>query len=89
MSRLANKVAIITGAAMGQGAAEAYLFAQEGAKVIAADVCEKELAEIVEKINRDFPGAAVGVKLDVSSEEDWQAALKVCQIGRASCRERV
>ena len=78
MSRLANKVAIITGAAMGQGAAEAYLFAQEGAKVIAADVCEKELAEIVEKINRDFPGAAVGVKLDVSSEEDWQAALKVC-----------
>ena len=65
MSRLANKVAIITGAAMGQGAAEAYLFAQEGAKVIAADVCEKELAEIVEKINRDFPGAAVGVKLDV------------------------
>lgn len=32
MKRLENKVAIITGAAMGQGAAEAYLFAKEGAK---------------------------------------------------------
>ena len=31
MNRLENKVAIITGAAMGQGAAEAYLFAKEGA----------------------------------------------------------
>ena len=40
MNRLENKVAIITGAAMGQGAAEAYLFAKEGAKVVATDMCE-------------------------------------------------
>ena len=36
--RLENKVAIITGAAKGLGAAMAQLFAREGAKVIAADM---------------------------------------------------
>ena len=47
MNRLENKVAIITGAAMGQGAAEAYLFAKEGAKVVATDMCEDILRETV------------------------------------------
>lgn len=78
MNRLVNKVAIITGAAMGQGAAEAYLFAKEGAKVVAGDVCDKELAEVVANIDKEFPGSAAGVHLDVSREEDWQEALKVC-----------
>uniref|UniRef100_UPI0018A89CDE SDR family NAD(P)-dependent oxidoreductase n=1 Tax=Faecalibacillus faecis TaxID=1982628 RepID=UPI0018A89CDE len=54
MNRLENKVAIITGAAMGQGAAEAYLFAKEGAKVVATDMCEDILRETVQKINEDF-----------------------------------
>ncbi|MEE3166346.1 MAG: SDR family NAD(P)-dependent oxidoreductase, partial [Chloroflexota bacterium] len=40
--RLKGKVALITGAARGQGAAEARLFAQEGAKVILADVTDQE-----------------------------------------------
>ena len=46
MARLANKVAIITGAASGQGAEEARLFAREGAKVVATDV-QFELLESV------------------------------------------
>ena len=40
--RLQDKVAIVTGGASGMGAATAYLFAREGAKVIVADVLEEE-----------------------------------------------
>lgn len=76
MKRLENKVAIITGAAMGQGAAEAYLFAKEGAKVVAADMAEDALKETVDVINADFPGMALGVHLDVASEENWQQVVK-------------
>ena len=49
MNRLENKVAIITGAAMGQGAAEAYHCAKEGAKGVATDMCEDILRETVQK----------------------------------------
>ena len=42
--RLAGKVAIVTGAASGMGAATARMFAREGAKVVIADVLEHELA---------------------------------------------
>lgn len=76
MKRLENKVAIITGAAMGQGAAEAYLFAKEGAKVVAADMAEDALKETVDAINADFPGMVLGVHLDVASEENWQQVVK-------------
>ena len=40
MGRLDGKVAIVTGAARGQGEAEARLFASEGAKVVVADVLD-------------------------------------------------
>jgi NAD(P)-dependent dehydrogenase (short-subunit alcohol dehydrogenase family) len=40
--RLANKVAIISGAASGMGAATARIFAREGARVVVADVLEHE-----------------------------------------------
>ena len=53
-SRLAGKVALITGAARGQGAAEARLFAAEGARVVLADVLE----EPGRALAREIGGAA-------------------------------
>src|SRR5438445_1963549 len=73
--RLAGKVALITGGASGMGQSEAIIFAREGAKVVVADVLELEARQVVEKIAA-AGGQALFVKLDVSSEADWQAAVK-------------
>lgn len=72
MGRLSGKVALITGAGNGQGASEAYLFAKEGAKVIATDIQFDNVSAVVEKINMDFPGSSIALKHDVSSEEEWK-----------------
>lgn len=72
MNRLDGKVAIITGAGNGQGAAEAMLFAEAGAKVIATDIAFENVQAVVEEINAKFPGSAIALKHDVSSEEQWQ-----------------
>jgi NAD(P)-dependent dehydrogenase (short-subunit alcohol dehydrogenase family) len=48
--RLAGKVAIISGAASGMGAATARMFAREGAKVVIADVLEHEGRQVVDAI---------------------------------------
>jgi NAD(P)-dependent dehydrogenase (short-subunit alcohol dehydrogenase family) len=72
--RLAGKVALISGAARGMGAAEARLFAREGARVVLGDVLDVEghavQAEIVAK-----GGEAVFTRLDVSRESDWEHAV--------------
>ena len=48
--RLAGKIAIISGAASGMGAATARLFAREGAKVVVADVLEHEGRQVADAI---------------------------------------
>jgi 3alpha(or 20beta)-hydroxysteroid dehydrogenase len=71
MGCLDRKVAIITGAARGQGAAAARLFVAEGARVVIGDVLDdlgKELAE-------SLGAAAIYRHLDVSSEDDWRAVV--------------
>lgn len=73
--RVAGKVALITGAARGQGEAEARLFASEGAKVILADV----LDEPGQAVANDIGEAATFVHLDVSSQSDWEAAAAVAE----------
>ena len=70
--RLEGKVALITGAARGQGAAEARLFAREGASVIAADVLEDELTTLVAEIGEP----ALARPLDVSDEGQWLACIE-------------
>ena len=72
--RLEGKVALISGGARGMGAAEAKLFAQEGAKVAIGDILEDEgrktEAEIIEA-----GGDCIFVHLDVTKESDWKDAV--------------
>ena len=72
--RLGGKVAIISGGARGMGAAEARLFASEGASVVIGDVLVDEGRRIEAEVN-EAGGRALFVKLDVSSEEDWKNAV--------------
>lgn len=73
--RLEGKVALITGAARGQGEAEARMFAKEGAKVVLADVSDREGTAVAASI-AEAGGDAIFVHLDVTNEEEWDAAIK-------------
>jgi len=72
MGRLENKVALITGAARGQGAAAARRFVAEGARVVLADV----LADDGKTLADDLGDAAVFQSLDVSNEDSWHATMQ-------------
>jgi NAD(P)-dependent dehydrogenase (short-subunit alcohol dehydrogenase family) len=76
MGRVNGKVAIVTGAGSGQGAAEARLLAQEGAKVIATDINFDNVGKVVEEINAQHPGAALAQRHDVSSKEEWTRVVE-------------
>src|SRR5712691_6664221 len=75
MGKLDGKVALISGGARGQGAAEAETFAREGAKVVFGDIRDPE-GQKVEATIRDAQGEATYVHLDVISEADWQNAVQ-------------
>ena len=75
MGRLDGKVALISGGARGQGAAEAETFAREGAKVVFGDIRDAEGQKVAAAI-RDHGGQATYVHLDVTSETDWQQAVQ-------------
>jgi len=81
--RLAGKVALISGGARGMGAAEARLFAREGAQVVVADVLESEGKAVAAEVSAGG-GQSVFARLDVTSEADWvQAiALAVSRFGK-------
>lgn len=68
---LGGKVAIITGAASGQGAAEARLFAEEGARVVVADV-NSAGEDVAAAIGKD---SAIFMKLDVARADDWERVV--------------
>jgi len=72
MSNLEGKVALITGAARGQGAAEARLFASRGAKVVITDVLDKEGQQVAAEIG----DSAHYIHMDVTDENAWAAAVK-------------
>lgn len=72
MFTLEGKVVLISGAARGQGAAEAKRFAGLGAKVVIGDLLEEAADAVVNAIGKD---KAAFVKLDVTSSQQWQQAV--------------
>src|SRR5437763_4792505 len=75
MERLDGKVALISGAARGQGAAEARLFVAEGARVVLGDVLDDEAAALATELG----DAAASIHLDVTREADWEAAIDLAR----------
>lgn len=72
--RLGGKVALISGGASGLGAAQATLYAREGARVVIGDLQESLGADTVSAIERDG-GEARFVRLDVTDPASWAAAV--------------
>lgn len=95
MSRLDDKVALITGAARGQGRSHAVTLAGEGADIIAVDICEQieshpfsmgteeDLAETVRQVEA-LGRKAISAKVDVRDEAGLRAAVDpaVAALGR-------
>jgi NAD(P)-dependent dehydrogenase (short-subunit alcohol dehydrogenase family) len=71
VGRVEGKVALITGGASGLGESAALLMAQEGARIVIADINETKSRALVERIGK----AAYFVKLDVTQEEQWIVAI--------------
>ena len=72
--RLEGKVAIVSGAARGMGAAEARIFAREGAKIVIGDLLEEEGMRVASEIG-EAGGDALFVRLDVTDEASWRSAV--------------
>src|SRR5215831_15924376 len=81
--RLKDKVAIVTGGAAGIGQATAVLFAQEGAKVVVADINETTGTETVREIIKNG-GQAVFIQTEISKENEVELACNraVSEFGR-------
>ena len=72
--RLEGKVALISGGSRGQGAAEAKLFAREGAAVVIGDILDEEGLKLEAEI-RELGGRATFVHLDVTEPDQWESAV--------------
>lgn len=76
---LAGKRVIVTGAASGMGRATAYLFADEGARVVVADMNADGVHRVVDEI-REVHGeaSAAGISVDITEDESRRALLRLC-----------
>jgi 3-oxoacyl-[acyl-carrier protein] reductase len=71
MKRLENKVAIVTGGGRGLGKIFSFAMAEEGARIVAADILESEARQTAQEI-RDKGGSAISLRVDVTSEKDTE-----------------
>ena len=79
MDRMKGKVALISGGARGQGAAEARLFVNEGGKVVVGDVLDDVAASLAKEINAKAARSALAIHLDVTRGVDWRTAVAACE----------
>ncbi len=77
--RLADKVALITGAGGGIGRETCRLFSAEGARIVAVDINENACRETVEEIEADRPGTAICVTADVANSDDCQTMVDAAE----------
>ena len=75
MGRLDGKVVLISGGARGQGATEAKMMANEGAKVVFGDILGDEGKKVEAEI-AELGLEATYVHLDVTKEADWISAVE-------------
>lgn len=75
MRRFVDRTVLVTGAARGLGRAHARAFVAEGARVLLTDVHEEEGQRLAEDLGR----GALFVRHDVSSEQDWDAAVATAE----------
>ena len=72
MGRLDNKVAIVTGAARGMGAAHVRRFVKEGAKVVITDILEEDGKKLANELGEN----AIFIKHDVTNADDWKNVIQ-------------
>lgn len=73
MGRVEGKVALVTGAASGLGAAAAAMLAGEGAKVVAGDLELEKAKAVLQSLDKSVRV----IRQDVTSERDWENAVQV------------
>jgi len=72
VGRLDNKVAIVTGAARGMGAAHVRRFVKEGAKVVITDILEEDGKKLANELGEN----AIFIKHDVTNADDWKNVIQ-------------
>lgn len=84
MGRVDGKVALISGGARNIGGASARMLVAEGAKVVIGDLLDDEGKALADELCGESGDVARYVHLDVTSDEDWRAAVEhtVAEFGR-------